>query len=141
MVAIERVARVTNPRFITTWCLPSEAIDSAELELPARIGAARRLAVIDVADDAGVAVRRVVLVVEQVEDVGTYLDAVLPGQVEGARQREIRVTDGGAARRVPALGRGHVAGPLRGAEDLRRAGQVRGIADGVGIAALRVHDG
>ena len=45
-----------------------------------------------------------------------------------------------AARGIPPLGRRHVAGPLRRAEHLRRAGQILRVADAVGIAALRVHD-
>src|SRR3954447_10919169 len=100
----------------------SEAIDRPELELPARVGAARRLAEVDVAEDADVAVRRVVLVVEQIEDVGANLHAVPARQRKRAGEREIGVAHRRAARRIAALRRRHVAGALGRAEHLSRAG-------------------
>src|SRR5947207_1190930 len=101
----------------------SKTIDRPELELPARIRAARRLAEIDVADDADVAVRGEVRVVEQVEHVGSDLEAVVTGQRERACEGEIRVPDRGAARGVPPFGSGGIAGPRGDAVHLCRAGQ------------------
>src|SRR5262245_55736703 len=89
-----------------------ETINRAELELPARIRSTCRFAVVDVADDADVAVRGEVLVVEQVEHVGPEFDSAAAGQCKGARQREVRVPDRSTACRVPSLWRRHVAGAL-----------------------------
>src|SRR5262245_29962963 len=111
-----------------------ETVDRTELELPARIGLTRGLSEIDVADDADVAVRGVVLVVEHVEHVGPELDAVAVRQRKRARHGEVREPDWGAARRVPPFWRRHVAGPLSRAEDLRRAGQILRVADAIRIA-------
>src|SRR3954463_2531022 len=131
-VTIERARRIATGML--------EAIDGAELELPARIRTARRLAEIGVAEDADVAVGGEVLVVEQVEHIGAHFNAVLLRQREGAREREVRIADRCAARGVPALRRRRVAGPLRGAEHLRRAGHVLRVADRIGIAALGMDD-
>src|SRR3954466_13704304 len=102
--AIERVIRISTPWLAPARAARSEPVDRAELELPAGIGSARRLAEIGVADDADVAVRRVVLVVEQVEDIRAHLDALPARQRERSGQRHVRVADRSAARGVAAVG-------------------------------------
>src|SRR5262245_27662473 len=127
MAARKRLTRIGALR-AACW-LKSEPIDGAELELPARVRTACRLAEVGVADDADVAVRREVLVVEHGADVSSGLDAVLARQRERPRQSEVGESDRRAARGIPPFGRSHVAGPRGRAEDLRRAGQVLRVAN------------
>src|SRR2546430_2865022 len=107
MTAAARIAATERARTRIRWptdrCSRSETIDRPELELPARIRAARRLAEIGVADDADVPVRGVVLVVEQIEHVGTDFHAVLARQHERARQREVDGSDGSASRGIASF--------------------------------------
>src|SRR5260221_11761321 len=102
------IARIGAIERMTRICSRSETINRAELELAARIRATRRLAEIGVADDAGVAVRAEVFVVEHVEHAGPEFDAVAAGQPDRARQAAVRVPYRGAACRIRASGGGHV---------------------------------
>src|SRR6185436_612133 len=119
----------------------SESIRRRELELPAweDVGPAGVLAEPGIADQPDVAGGEQVLVVEDVERVGTNLDPVRSHR-KGSRQGHIRVADEVAACRVPPSRLARLASARAAAAGQSTAGRVAAIPDRVRAAALIVRD-